>query len=161
MKKIIYVIGGIVALGLISLAWYAFSPLLFTVEVNEVAPESASNQDTEITSEATLPAEEKVSTVVGTSGHPASGVVRLIETEAGTVLRYEDFKTINGPDLFVYLAKDLEANDFVNLGDLKGTEGNANYSVPKGVDIKDYKYAMVWCKQFGVLFNYADLSDLR
>lgn len=88
-------------------------------------------------------------------------MVRLIETEAGTVLRYENFETINGPDLFVYLAKDLEATDFVNLGDLKGTEGNANYSVPAGVDIKDYKYEMVWCKQFGVLFNYADLSDLR
>ena len=100
------------------------------------------------------------SPVVGTAGHPGSGTARIINTEAGTIIRYEDFKTINGPDLFIYLAKDLDAKDFVNLGELKATEGNVNYDVPGDIDVNDYKYAMVWCKQFGVLFNYADLTSL-
>lgn len=95
--------------------------------------------------------------VVGTPLHPASGSARVITTENGDVIRYENFTTINGPDLFVYLAKDLEAKYFVNLGELKATEGNVNYDVPATVDVGDYKYVMVWCRQFGVLFNYAEL----
>lgn len=95
--------------------------------------------------------------VMGTPGHPGSGTARIIDTENGAVVRYENFKTINGPDLYVYLAKDLDAKDFVNLGTLKATEGNINYDVPKDVDVREYAYVMVWCKQFGVLFNYAKI----
>ncbi len=101
------------------------------------------------------------SPIIGTTGHPASGSVRVINTEGGAVIRYENFKTINGPDLFVYLAKDLDAKEFVNLGELKATEGNVNYSVPQGVDVNEYPYVMVWCKAFGVLFNHADLSLIQ
>jgi hypothetical protein len=103
----------------------------------------------------------KTAPIVGTAGHPASGSARLITTDTGSVIRYENFKTINGPDLFVYLATDLEATSFVNLGELKATEGNVNYQVPANVDLANYKYVMVWCKQFGVLFNYADLTLVR
>lgn len=103
----------------------------------------------------------KTAPIVGTAGHPASGSVRLITTDIGSVIRYENFKTINGPDLFVYLATDLEASSYVNLGELKATEGNINYPVPVNVNIANYKYVMVWCKQFGVLFNYADLTLVR
>jgi peptide methionine sulfoxide reductase msrA/msrB len=96
--------------------------------------------------------------VVGTVGHSATGTVQILKTEAGTVLRYEDFKTINGPDLFVYLSTDLKATEFINLGELKATEGSINYDVPSEVDLTKYKYVLVWCKKFGVLFNYADIT---
>lgn len=46
----------------------------------------------------------------------------------------------------------------MSLGKLRGTEGNINYIIPDEVDISEYKYVMTWCKQFGVLFNYADIS---
>jgi Electron transfer DM13 len=96
--------------------------------------------------------------VVGTPGHRASGSVRLLATAQEYVVRYENFETINGPDLFVYLATDLQATEFVDLGRLKGTEGNMNYTVPAGVDITKYPYVLVWCKQFGVLFNSAKMN---
>lgn len=98
--------------------------------------------------------------IIETKGHPASGTARLLVTDTGTVIRFENFTTVNGPDLFVYLATDLEATDFIDLGRLKATEGNINYAVPNGVDVAKYPYVMVWCKQFGVLFNYADISSL-
>ena len=47
--------------------------------------------------------------VIGTTGHPASGTARLVEVDGNKYVRYENFKTLNGPDIFVYLAKDLEA----------------------------------------------------
>jgi ABC-type Na+ efflux pump permease subunit len=101
---------------------------------------------------------ETIASVIGTTGHKGEGTVRIIKTETSDVVRYENFKTVNGPDLYVYLAKDLAASEFVNLGELKATEGNVNYEVPVGTNVEDYRYVMVWCKQFGVLFNYADLS---
>ncbi len=97
-------------------------------------------------------------TIIDTKGHPAEGQVRIVSGGGKQYVRYENFKTINGPDLYVYLAKDVNAKDFISLGKLKGTEGNINYEVPSGVNVSDYKYVLVWCKAFSELFNYAELQ---
>ena len=163
---------GIIGLVILGIAHYGISPLFRKTRIDEVAPQSKeaiTTSDTTMTETSkytpTPPAQEAGSvtkevfaTVIGTTGHPGSGTVRIIKTESGDVMRYENFKTLNGPDLFVYLAKDLDAEEYVNLGELKATEGNVNYAVPQGTNVQDYRYVMVWCKQFGVLFNYADLS---
>lgn len=103
---------------------------------------------------------EMSSPVKGTSGHSASGVVKVVVSGNTKIIRYENFKTINGPDLYVYLSKDLKVKEFVDLGKLKATEGNVNYEVPKEVNLKYYPYIIVWCKAFGVLFNSTDISKL-
>jgi peptide methionine sulfoxide reductase msrA/msrB len=150
LKKIIITV---VAALLIGLGYYTISPIFKTITLNEEAPVMSSvSSSTEVS---------KVTTsypVVGTVGHPAEGIVKLIDSSDGNIVRYENFKTINGPDLFVYLSKDLEGKEFVSLGELRGTEGNINYMIPDGVDISEYKYVMTWCKEFGVLFNYADIG---
>lgn len=97
------------------------------------------------------------SEVRGTQGHPAEGEMKVFHNGSHHVIRFEDFKTINGPQLHVYLAKDLEATEFIDLGPIRGTEGNVNYSVPADVNLEDYKYVMHWCVPFKVLFNYAEL----
>lgn len=98
--------------------------------------------------------------VVGTVGHPASGMVTVIDTEDGQYVRFVNFSTSNGPQLHLYLAKDLAGDDYIDLGPIKGTKGNINYKVPEGVDLNEYRYVMHWCVPFGVLFNFADLSTL-
>ena len=95
--------------------------------------------------------------IQSTIGHPASGAVRVFTGEEGEIVRFEDFKTINGPKLNVYLAKDLNAEEFIDLGPIRGTTGDINYEVPAGTDLSEYKYVMHWCVTFGVLFNYAEL----
>jgi len=98
-------------------------------------------------------------TIIDTPGHNASGVIRVIDTPSeGSLVRYENYKGTNGPDLYVYLAKDLDATDFVSLGKAKGNQGNINYTVPEDVDLDDYKYVMTWCRAFGVLFDYAPIN---
>ncbi len=145
---------------IVAAAYYGISPLFLSIRLDEPMPVQDSGSDTTIPTEQT--ALTKLATVVGTTFHPASGFVRIVKDENGkTYLRYENYKTINGPDLFVYLSKDKEATDFINLGALKGTEGSINYEVPNGVNIDDYMYALTWCRQFGVLFNYADLTMVR
>lgn len=96
--------------------------------------------------------------VMSTVGHPAEGTARVVDINDGRIVRFENFKTINGPRLHVYLAKDLRATEFIDLGPIRGTEGNINYEIPPGTDLNEYKYVMHWCVPFGVLFNFADIS---
>ncbi len=133
--------------------YYGISPLFRTLKVDEPLPVARSGQPISVTEN--LQKDE----VIGTAGHPASGTVRVVEVDGKKYLRYENFKTINGPDLYIYLAKDLTAKEYVSLGEVKATEGSVNYEIPEGTRLAEYPYAMVWCQQFGVLFNSAKISQ--
>ena len=99
-------------------------------------------------------------TGVGDGIHDAQGDAYTIPLENGNnVLRLENFESTNGPDLYVYLATDDRATDFVNLGILKANNGNQNYDIPADTDLTKYNNVLIWCKSFGVLFGSADLSS--
>jgi hypothetical protein len=91
--------------------------------------------------------------------HFGRGDAQLIQTGPNTyVLRFENFSVRNGPDLFVYLSEDPSGktiSESLNLGKLKATDGAFNYEVPASVDASKIKSAVVWCKQFAVLFTHA------
>jgi hypothetical protein len=95
---------------------------------------------------------------VGDGIHDASGLAKVIPVDGSDVLRLEDFRSSNGPDLYVYLSVDKEASDFVDLGRLKGNIGNQNYDIPAGTDLSKYDTVLIWCKQFSVLFGSAELA---
>lgn len=145
MKKKTKIMIGIVIILLAGIAYYGLSPLWRTITLDESMPVSTT---------AVISARP----IVATTAHPASGTVSLLQRDNEAFLRYENFQTINGPDLKVYLSTDLKATEFVDLGPLKATDGNVNYSIPTGTDVQKYRYALVWCEQFGVLFNSADLQ---
>ena len=109
MDKIKILGGVIVGIIAIAVVGYTASPLFFDVTVNEEMPIAS----------LTIPMGSFVG--VGDGIHDAQGDVLIIESEDGSkFLRFENFKATNGPDLFVYLATDETADDFVNLGMLKG-----------------------------------------
>ena len=94
----------------------------------------------------------------GDGFHNAEGVAKIIQLADGTdILRLENFKATNGPDLYVYLSTDKTNADIVNLGRLKGNIGNQNYLVPAGTDITKYNTALIWCRAFSVIFGSAQL----
>jgi len=92
--------------------------------------------------------------------HYTIGDALLIEGEPGKfTLRFENFSVRNGPDVFVLLSKTNDYNgEALNLGRLKGTDGAFNYEVPAGTDVSQYKSAIIWCRQFDVLFGHAELT---
>lgn len=98
--------------------------------------------------------------VSGDDFHFAKGKALLIETAPGKyTLRVEDFSVRNGPDVFVLLSPSNGYQaDALNLGGLKGTDGAFNYEIPAGADISLYKSAIIWCRQFDVLFGHAELT---
>jgi hypothetical protein len=150
--------------------WYTLSPLWERTHLDEASPLAvATPMLTPQTAATAPPAEEDTFMARVTHQgmfagaddfHFGRGDALLIETAPGTyTLRFEDFSVRNGPDLFVYLTNDPDdVSAGVNLGDLKATDGNFNYEVPADVDPASYRYAIVWCRQFAVLFASAPLD---
>ncbi len=93
--------------------------------------------------------------------HRAEGVVQVIETDQGRILRLEDFDVLNGPDLRVYLSTDEQASQFIDLGPLRANRGDLNYSLSEQeeeIDFGVYDTVLIWCRAFGVLFASAQLE---
>jgi hypothetical protein len=93
--------------------------------------------------------------------HFGEGTASLIETAPGRyTLRFESFSVRNGPDLFVYLSPEADgyADGALELGTLKATDGAFGYELPEGTDPADFASAVVWCKQFAVLFAVAPFA---
>ena len=98
--------------------------------------------------------------------HGADGSATIYALPEGNrVLRFEDFRSKNGPDLHVYLSKEVPASTFAGLGDsevdlgaLKGNVGNQNYDIPADVDLSQYKSVVIYCVPFHVVFSSAEIS---
>jgi hypothetical protein len=96
---------------------------------------------------------------VGDGIHNAEGIAKVIPLEDGSnILRLENLQVTNGPDLYVYLATDKSASDFVSLGKLKANNGNQNYDIPSESNLTKYDTALIWCRPFSVLFGSAELA---
>ena len=96
---------------------------------------------------------------IGDGFHNVEGAAKVISVESGAqILRLENFKATNGPDLYVYLSKDKSASDFINVGRLKGNVGNQNYEIPIGSDLSKYNTVLIWCRAFSFLFGSAQIT---
>ena len=96
---------------------------------------------------------------VGDGIHNAEGIAKVIPLQDGSnILRLENLQVTNGPDLYVYLATDKSASDFVSLGKLKANNGNQNYNIPSETDLTKYDTVLIWCRPFSVLFGSAELA---
>jgi hypothetical protein len=100
--------------------------------------------------------------------HDTSGMATIYEVAGGKrVLRLTNFKTSNGPDVHVYLVAANDAMDsdtvkksgFIDLGSIKGNEGDQNYELPATADLAKYRAATIWCARFNVNFGTAPLSQ--
>lgn len=168
MNKKILLGAGIIIVG--AIAWWLISPLWRTVKLEEKLPAvSAPNTDARVvtttsptnTTTPTPAQEPKISSRANliAQAHEVAGEALLVKGDQANFLRFENLKTINGPDLRIYLATDIKAKDFVDLGPIRATEGNVNYAIPAGTDLDKYRYALIWCRAFGVLFSYAQLEN--
>jgi hypothetical protein len=96
---------------------------------------------------------------VGDGIHNAEGTAKVIPLQDDSnILRLEDLRVTNGPDLYVYLATNKSASDFVSLDKLKANNGNQNYDIPTETDLTKYDTVLIWCRPFSVLFGSAELE---
>jgi Electron transfer DM13 len=85
-----------------------------------------------------------------------TGRARIFKTDDGIYqVKLDSFSTNNGPDLHVYLSKEMTPVNFVILDKLKSTMGSQVYNIPGNINLSDYKYVCIHCRQFNHLFGYA------
>ena len=88
-----------------------------------------------------------------------SGQARILRSANGSLaLALQNMNISSGPDLHVYLSKEVQPINFINLGLLKSTSGNQLYSISGAPDFSQYKYALIHCQKFDHLFGSALLQ---
>lgn len=92
------------------------------------------------------------------NAHTTSGCIKLYSKNGAKNLVFEGFKTDSGPDLRVYVSKTTGNSDFIDIGNLKATSGNFNYSFDNSINTIEYKYVLIWCEDVSVLFGNALLQ---
>ena len=101
--------------------------------------------------------------------HSTSGRASIYKGSDGKLtLRLTNFKTSNGPDVHVLLiaANDAQDNDNflknnierVELGKLKGNEGDQNYEIPASTDLAKFHTVAIYCERFNANFGTAPLE---
>ena len=103
--------------------------------------------------------------------HSTSGRATVYrEADGRLLLRLTNFKTSNGPDVHVVLIAAKDADDDANflksstekveLGLLKGNEGDQNYAIPAGTDLARFQTVSIYCERFNANFGAAPLEKL-
>ena len=141
-------------------AWWAFRPekLFINQKVNEAAPMALSSEPEALY---TAKLEGKV--------HQTSGRATIYKSSDGKeYLRLSNFTTSNGPDVHVLLVrpedKALDQEivkgglDNVELGALKGNQGDQNYDLPAATDLNKYQAVVIYCERFHAIFGVARLE---
>jgi hypothetical protein len=166
---------GAVAIGVFAFALYLFQPwrLFTTVEVDEALPTVRATPTTAAASPVASPPaaagpREIASGTFISHEHETSGRARVLELPDGSrVLRIENLATSDGPDLRVWLSDQpvkpgewrvFDDGKWLELGDLKGNKGNANYAIPASADLDDLTSVTIWCRRFSVSFGAAALK---
>ncbi|MBL0884267.1 MAG: DM13 domain-containing protein [Chitinophagaceae bacterium] len=115
---------------------------------------------------------EPINEMIGNSGTPVTsamaftsansytvtGNVRVYQKDGKLILALENFKSSNGPDLRVYLSKEMQPVNFIELGRLKSVQGNQLYDIPGNPDFNTYKFAIIHCQQFNRVFGFASIK---
>jgi hypothetical protein len=161
----------LVALGLfLAFGVFGIQSLFYDTEVNEEfgvpAPTSVEQGSRGSDSAATSYPVVISSGEIHPVAHPGKGEAIVYRLEDGSrVLRLENLDIFNGPALYVYAVDAPDANDnetveeagFLNLGPLKGNQGNQTYALPAHFDPEKHRSISIWCKRFSVNFATAPL----
>jgi hypothetical protein len=88
-----------------------------------------------------------------------SGKAHIVKNTNGSLqVQLEGLSSSNGPDLKVYLSKEIQPVNFINLGSLKSTTGNQLYDISGNPDFNSYKFVLIHCQAFNHLFGSAPLK---
>ena len=100
--------------------------------------------------------------------HATSGSASVLQLPDGSrFVRLEDFSTSDGPDVHVWITDQQAGGDdwgkyddgrYLELGSLKGTDGNQNYAIPADADLAGLTSVIIWCDRFNVAFGSAPIT---
>jgi Bacterial Ig-like domain (group 2)/Electron transfer DM13 len=97
------------------------------------------------------------------AGQNSMGMAKL-KIESGTLKLQTSstFSVASAPDLRIYLTNTpttiTGALQIAPLSTAGQTSGARSWNIPAGVTITQYRYALVWCAQFGGVYGVADFG---
>ena len=194
-RNLLLIAGGIILIPALLLAWWLLSPLFLNQTVAEDFPRAANavippdmtmaqveaemlemeTADQPTLTEA-MPSAGPIAIAAGNfrdadSFHRGRGTATIYRNADGShILRFEDFRVTNGPDLRVLLAQapnpqsrqELHAADYVHLAPLKGNIGSQNYEIPSEIDpAAQAGSVIIYCQPFQVIFSVAPLEPVN
>jgi Electron transfer DM13 len=150
-----------IALPVLVVGWWWFRPekLWVNAKVNEPAPFASSDDSQPL-----------YTGLLAGNAHQTSGRASIYKSADGKQsLRLTNFATSNGPDVHVLLARSDDDNlrqdivkgplDSLELGPLKGNQGDQNYDLPSTVDLQKYNAVVIYCERFHAVFGVAKLEQ--
>ena len=156
LKQKRIIISVIALLSLLGIGWWLASPLFINEVVNEPFPNNIAAASQPVSSGQFI----DLSFI-----HRGEGNALVFQDEAQQILRFEDFKVTNGPDLQVLLVEDINAVEkdtvgkYINLGPLKGNVGDQNYLLPADIELSNYSGVVIYCEPFNVVFSIAAFNS--
>ena len=87
-----------------------------------------------------------------------NGTAKIYFQNNQYILALENFNSSNGPDLHVYISKEVQPVNYIDLGRLQSVSGNQQYSLAGNINFTEYKYALIHCRQYNHLFGSAELK---
>ncbi|PDV98593.1 DM13 domain-containing protein [Candidatus Chloroploca asiatica] len=101
--------------------------------------------------------------------HWAEGQATIYQLPDGSrILRLENFKAQNGPDLRIGIAghpmprSSAELHDtgpgYIEFERLTANEGNQNYAIPADLDLDGFLSVVIYCRAFSTVFSTAELT---
>jgi hypothetical protein len=156
-RVVTVIVAIIAAVGL----WYLFRPekLFINQRVSEAAPFTAGNSPQLV-----------FTGLLNGKLHETKGRATVYRAQDGTLsLRLTDFSTSNGPDVHVVLVAASDpglknnvpgrALESIEVGMLKGNEGNQEYRLPANADLTRYDTVAIYCERFRAVFGTAKLES--
>jgi Electron transfer DM13 len=86
------------------------------------------------------------------------GIAKVYAKTGVYTLVLDSFIVSNGPDLHVYISKEEQPVNFIDLGVLRTTSGTQVYNIPGMTDFMEFTFALIHCQQFNHLFGSANLQ---
>ncbi len=98
----------------------------------------------------------RVAALAGADSHHAAGAVVITTDQNGlATLRLKDITVDKVPDGRVYLARNGDYRNGVELGRLTKFSGTVTFPIPAGIKGEDYDSVVIWCKRFNVEIGHA------
>ncbi len=102
----------------------------------------------------------------GDSSHAASGRAAVVQIDgAKRVLTLKNFSIRPGGRVQLYLVpRSVRSNGAIGkaanhrvLGQVRGSKGNAQFTIPRSVDLRRFNSVVFWCVPFTLSLGRADL----
>jgi|GEM_PF-3395472 len=100
----------------------------------------------------------RTGTLSGSKGHSASGRVVLTTGDMGPVLILKEIQVDKVPDGRVFLARDADYGNGVEVGRLQQFQGTVTFPIPADVNTAEFNSVVIWCKKFDVEIGRATLA---